>query len=151
MHATRFSHTDSTLRHVVFSTIIALIVAVSLPAVPDFVPQVSSTTHAQAAYCGVWANSPYQGYGATGVGGASCGGAYYMDQQTCLRKQRSYQPDDDTSCSSITWGFLYNASNSAWQCDASNNYRTRSYTYYNSTGNLDNIGESPWTYLSASC
>ncbi len=156
MQPLQFARGNLSVQRVVFSAIVAFMFAFALPALPQqVVPALSSainSAQASASYCGSWADNPYQdSYGAYGTGGVTCPGGYPMDQETCLRKQRSLQPDEDTSCAPIYWGLYYSWSSTAYQCDANSNYRTRSYVYYDSTGNPDSTAESSWVDMSVDC
>ncbi len=128
------------------TAVIALLLAAALIGMPgssELVSGGSAPSVASAAYCG---NSVGLS-GVTATGTASCGGAYYMDHQVCIRKQRSLQPDGSW-CSGVNWRFLYGSTLSKYHCDGSGNYRGRSTVYYNLTGNTDTQKETAWYYRS---
>ena len=104
-----------------------------------------------ASGCSPWANAPYySGSWAYGTGGMSCDGAYQYGLQVCLRKQRDFQPDEDTSCTSPIYSYT-RASNTVSQCGANGNYRTRAYTWYSTSGAGAGWTESGWAWMSAGC
>lgn len=128
---------------------LALAISLLLPAFPIS----GLATTALAGSCGVSpaGPSPYSGYGGTtSWANMSCDGASSYDLTVCTRKQRNNQPDTNESCT-VTWNSRWNAYGEAWQCNATNNYRTRAWAEYNGTFTQVGFGETSWRYLSVSC
>lgn len=119
-----------------------------LPMLP--LPRTRGVGHVSAANCNGWANNPYSiGAWAYGTGGLSCNGTQPFSFQVCLRKRRDYLPDVDTTCTG-TINTYTSRSQTAAQCGAHNNYRTRTY-YWPTGSSLGATAESSWVYLNANC
>jgi hypothetical protein len=106
--------------------------------------------NALASGCGAYAQTPYySGAYAYGYGSISCDGSTNFQIYVCLRKQHSFQPDEDTTCVSRS-GIYYSYSMTAAQCGAHNNYRTKTEwapLWYAGGG----YSQSSWAYMNANC
>jgi hypothetical protein len=105
-----------------------------------------------ADMCSAWAAIPtYSGAYAYTSGSVSCDGARRYSFLVCLRKDRSGQPDEDTSCSA-TSTIYYSGSNSVSQCGAHGLYRGVTYWYPTDIHSLPGSkSESGWANMNANC